>query len=265
MSHDTSDDDGVLDDGERSPAYAETGGRPPVTAGSLLREGLADLRRQPSVVLAMALAGLAVAVVDRVRVTDPVPVAEFVGVTDGRILVAYGVMGHVPAGATTPLAALVSLRPTWLAWVTALELLRTGALVLACSHGFATLLSVTPRPRAVARYAGVFAAFAALRWLAPRSDAPLLLGLAVVTLFLFVLARLAAVPMLIVSGRSVPAAFVRSWSLARGHTWPLVGIVVTLGLALFLLASVPLAGPVLASLGVALQVATVAAFVRRVD
>jgi len=264
MSQDTSDDE-RLDGTSADVSHGDASRQPTVTAGSLLREGFADLRRNPGVALALVLAGLAVAVVDWVRVADPVPAAEFVGVTDGRLLVAYGVMGHVPAGATTPFAALVSVRPTWLAWVAALELLRTGAFVLACVYGFASVLSVAPTPGVVARYGGVFAAFSALRWLAPSADVPLPVGLVFLAVFLLVLARLATVPALVVSGRSVPAAFTQSWTLARGHTWTLVGVVLVLGLALFLLASVPLAGPVLASLAVALQVATVAAFVRRVE
>lgn len=263
MSHDTGDADEAID--RVTERKATAGDRSTVTAGSLLRTAVADLRRNPSVVLALALAGLAVAVVDWVRVADPVPVAEFAGITDGRITIAYGVMVHVTAGATTPLSALVALRPTWLAWVAALELLRNGALVLACVYGFGTLLGTRPTPAAVARYGVVFAGFAALRWLAPSADVSVLVGVPFIALFLFVLARLAPVPALVVAGRSIPGAFARSWAIARGHTWPLLGVVVTLGLALFGLASVPLAGPVLASLAAAVQVGAVAAFVRRAE
>ncbi|QLH84178.1 hypothetical protein [Halosimplex pelagicum] len=253
------------DGGYATGRTVEREDRAPLTGTGLLREGLGRVRRNPSVLLAMVLAGLAVAVVDWVRLADPVPVAAFEGITAGRVTVHYGAMVSVPAGVSTPLSALVSLTRPWLAWIAALELFRAAALAAAGVYGFATLLDAEPTPAATARYGLVFGAFALLRALAPSVDVPVLVGIPFVALYFYVVVHLVALPALLVEGRSIPDAFARSWRLATGHGWALAGVVVVLGLATFLSASAPVGGPVLASLVAAIQVGTVAAFVRRAN
>ncbi|ELZ25664.1 hypothetical protein C475_09404 [Halosimplex carlsbadense 2-9-1] len=236
----------------------------PLTGTGLVREGVASLRRQPTVLVAMVLAGLAVAVVDWVRLVDPVPVAAFQGLTTGRLAVHYGVVVSVPAGVTTPLSALAGLKPGWLVWVGALELLRTAAFAAAGVYAFATLLDVEPTRAATARYGFVFAADALLRTVAPAADVPLFVGIPFVALYVYVVVHLVALPALLVDGESTRDALGRSWQLSTGHGWALAAVVVVLGLATFLSASAPVGGPVLAGAIAAVQVGTVAAFVRRV-
>ncbi|WP_123537298.1 hypothetical protein [Halosimplex salinum] len=263
MSHE--DRDPTSESRFPTAADARRGDESRLTAIRLLRDGVTDLRRTPSVLLAMVLAGLAVAVVDWVRLVDPAPVTEFVGLTGGRVTIHYGVMVTVVSGTSTPLSALAGLRPAWLAWVVGLELLRNGALVLAGVYGFATLLDVDATASATLRYAGVFGVFAALRAFFPTYSVGLVAGVLFIALFLFVVVRLVALPALLVTGASVSAAVGRSWRLAAGHGWSLLGVVAVVGLASFGAASVPVAGPVLASIVTALQVAVVAAFVRRAN
>ena len=254
--------------GETDGGYPASGGLDreagaPLTGPRLLRAGALELRRRPSVVLAMVLAGLAVAVVDWVRLVDPVPVVAFEGLSAGRVMVHYGVTASVPAGVTTMPSALAGLKPGWLVWVATLELFRGAAIAAAGVYAFATLLDVEPTRAAVARYGVVFGADALLRTFAPAADVSLLVGIPFVVLFLYVVVRLVALPAVLVQGRSIGDAIGRSWRLASGHGWPLAGVVVLVGLAVFLAASAPVGGPVVASVVAALQVGTVAAFVRR--
>lgn len=260
MSRDESER--IADGGYPSERPAQHVGPSPIGAIRLFRAGFAGLRRNPSVLLAMALAGFAVAVVDWVRLADPVPAVQFAGVAGGQLTISYGVMVSVTAGTSTPLSALVDLRPQWLGWLAGLELLRNGALVLASVYGFATLLDAKLTVTTALRYAAVFGAFAALRTVAPSYSVGLLAGVVLIGLWLFVVARLAALPALLVGGASVSTAIGRSWRLTAGHGWSLVGIVALVGVASYTAASAPLAGPVLASVVAALQIAVVAAFVR---
>lgn len=259
------DPSGEADGGYPTGPAVDRDDRQPLTGTGLLREGLGGVRRRPSVLLAMVLAGLTVAVVDWVRLADPVPVAAFEGVTAGRVTVHYGVMVSVPAGVSTPLSALAGLKPGWLAWVAALELFRAAALAGAGVYAFAALLDVAPTRAATARYGLVFGAFASLRAVVPTADVPVLVGVPFVALYFYVVVHLVAVPALLVEGASIPAAFRRSWRPATGRGWALAGVVVVLGLATFLAASAPAGGPLLASLVAAVQVGAVAAFARRVN
>ncbi|WP_436912114.1 hypothetical protein [Halosimplex marinum] len=254
---------GETDGGYPTGPAVDRDDRAPLTGTGLIREGAVRLRRHPSVLLAMLLAGLAVAVVDWVRLVDPVPVAAFEGITAGRVTVHYGIMVSVPADVTTPPAALAGLKPGWLVWVAALELFRAAALAAAGVYAFVTLLDADPDRAAVARYGLAFGAFALLRAFAPAGEVPLLVGLPFVALYFYVVAHLVALPALLVEGVSIPGAVGRSWRLATGHGWALAGVVLVLGLATYLAASAPVGGPVLASAVAAVQVGTVAAFVRR--
>lgn len=243
----------------------DAGSETAVTDGRLVRDALAGLRRNPSVVVAMLLAGLTVAVVDWVRVADPVPVVAFRGVQAGRIAFDYGVVASVTAGTTTPPSALVELRPAWVAWVAGLELLRTGAVALAGAYGLARLLDADLTVAAAVRYVAVFACFGAISALAPSVTVNVLVGLPFVAMFVYVVAHLVPLPGLLAAGRSVTDALGRSWRLATGHGWTLATLVVGIGLAGFLAASAPVAAPLLGSLVVAVQLGVVAAFLRRVD
>ncbi|QLH79202.1 hypothetical protein HZS55_18745 [Halosimplex rubrum] len=255
---------GETDGGYPTAADVRRTDRAPLTGTGLFRDGLALLRRNPSVVLAVLLAGLAVAVVDWVRLADPVPVTAFEGLSAGRLSVHYGVMVSVPAGVSSPLSALAGLEPGWLVWIAALELFRVAALAAAGLYAFATLLDTEVTPAAAARYGLVFGAFALLRAFAPVADVPVLVGLPFVALYLYVVAHLVALPALLVEGRAIPDAIGRAWRLATGHGWALAAVVVVVGLATFLSASAPIGGPVLAGAVAAVQVGAVAAFVRRV-
>ncbi|WP_436931934.1 hypothetical protein [Halosimplex halobium] len=253
----------ATDGGYPTASGVERDDGPVLTGTGLLRDGLARLRRHPSAFLAMLLAGLTVAVVDWVRLADPVPTAAFEGITAGRVTVHYGVMVSVPADVTTPLSALAGLKPGWLVWLGALELFRAAALAAAGVYAFATLLDAEPDRTATARYGLVFGIFALLRAVAPAGEVSLLVGLPFVALYFYVVVHLVALPALLVEGASVPSAVGRSRRLATGHGWALAGVVAVLGLATYLAASAPVGGPVLASGVAAVQAGTVAAFVRR--
>ncbi|MFB6162042.1 MAG: hypothetical protein ABEJ86_01180 [Halococcoides sp.] len=237
------------------------------TATGLFGDGVTIVRENPRVLLAMVLAGCAVAVVDWVRIADPVPVVEFVGLTDGRVMVYYVVMPSVIAGRSMELSTLADLSPAWVVWVVGLECFRTAAVVLAGASAFARALDVDLTASSLTAYSIVFGAFVGVGAFTPEISAPLIGGVVVAVLYFYVVVHLLAVPALLVDGLSIRVAISRSWGLASGHGWSLLAVVVALGLAAHALAS--LGGPVgvaavplAVSLVAALQVGIVVAFVR---
>jgi len=237
------------------------------TATGLLGDGITIVRHNPHVVIAMVLAGCAVAVVDWVRIADPVPVADFVGLTDGRVMVHWVVMPSVISGRSTELSTLADLSPVWVVWVGGLEVFRTAAVALAGAYGFARALDVDLTAISMTAYALVFGALVGVGAFIPDISVPLVGGVVFAVLYFYVAVHLLAVPALLVDGVSIRAAISRSWGRTSGHGWSLLAVVVALGLAAHLLASLgDLVGvaavPLAVSLVAALQIGVVAAFVR---
>lgn len=230
-----------------------------VTTSGILTAARRLLLSNPRVLAAFVLAGAVVTAVDALRRGDPVPSVGFVGLLDGNVSVEFGVLTRIPPHERTPLSALPSLYPRWLAWTLGLELLRAGAVIGAGVYGFARTLEVSPGPDAVGRYV---AAFAILSLLSVQAEVGLVLGIPLLVLFFAVLVRVIAFPVYLVDGRSTLDALRQSWHRTRGHGWPLFGIVLLLGFAHHAAASIPAVGPLAAGVTAAAHVGTVAGFVR---
>jgi len=231
-----------------------------VTTGGLFAAAYHRLRHNPRVVGAFLVVGVLAAVVDVVRRGDPVPTASFTGIQQGTVSLRFGLLVDVVFRHSTPITALVELRPRWLVSTVGLELLRGGALVVASVYGYARLLDETPTVGAVARYAVVSFVFALA---AVSADVGLLLGLPLGILAVYLLVRFAPVSGLLATGASIPGAFRAGWRITSGHGWTLFGVVLVVGLPNHLLGSVPLVGPVGSSLTAAVHVAVIAVFLDR--
>lgn len=225
--------------------------RPSTSAFRILRRSIARVAADPALALPFAAAGLVLSAVDWLRVRDPVPTTTPDRVGDVTVSVAYQIY---PAGfrATgTRLAALVDLRPQYLAWAVGAELV---ALLAVGAAGWLTLaragrvelsgerlvayLGLVVAVRLVLRF---FALFDGLAWVT----------LAALVLLAVVYVRWFAAPALVVAGDGPRRAVRRSGRISKGEGVTAFGLVLAVGLSTWLLGSVPLVGAFLSSAVVA--------------
>lgn len=242
----------------------------PVTTAGLLRAGWRRLRADPRALVPFLLAGVVLATANWLRRRDPVPVVTPERLQDGHFAVAYAVFPTGVAGYDTPVGALFGLKWAYLAWTLGVGAAAVAATALA---GALTISRLDARPAAgsragPARYAAVVAVLWGLGSLGRvEFDGSLVpFGLLVLPLALLAFVRLFAAPVPLVRGRGVAAAVRESDRRVRGHGWTVFGLALAVGLANFLLGSVPVAGPLLSTALVApLHAAAAVAFVRRTE
>lgn len=213
--------------------------RPVLSAGGTLADAAWLARTRPRTVVPYVALAVLVAVVEVIRLRDPVPVAPTT--TAGSVLdVSFRAYPDAVRSVTTPPAALVGLDPTWLLWT-----LGVGGLVVVATAAAAaaTMVWALDRgsivrsvPRLVAYHVGLLTTFGAMALLESELG---LLGVVALVASLYVLIKLFLVPALLVWGRSVPAAVRTSWAQTGGNRLSLFGLVVLLGLASALLTSAP--------------------------
>lgn len=241
----------------------------PVTTAGLLRAGWRRLRADPRALVPFLLAGVVLATANRLRRRDPVPVVTPERLQDGHLAVAYAVFPTGVAGYDTPVGALFGLKWAYLAWTLGVGAAAVGAIAVAGALTISRLDASAAGSRAgPARYAAVVAVLWGLGSLGrvEFDGALVLFGLLVLPLALFAFVRLFAVPVSLVRGRGVAAAVRESDRRVRGHGWTVFGLVLAVGLANFLLGSVPVAGPLLSTALVApIHAAAAVAFVRRTE
>lgn len=213
--------------------------RPVLSTGGTLADAAWLALSRPRTVAPYLVLAAVVAVVETVRLRDPVPVAPTTAA--GSVLdVSFRAYPDAVRSVTTPPAALVGLEPGWLLWT----LCVSGVVVVATAAATATTVVwaldrgsvVRSVPRLATYHTSVLTAFATVALLKPG------LGLFFVVVFvasLYVLVKLFLVPALLVWGRSVPAAVRISWEQTGGNRPSLFGLVVLLGLASTLLTNAP--------------------------
>jgi len=231
---------------------------PAVTTAALLTGGSHRLRKNPRIVGVFFLVGVLIAGIDFLRRGDPVPTASFSGIQAGTVSLRFGLLVDVVFRQSTPISALVDLQPRWLVWTVALELVRGGALVIASVYAYTQLLDETATLASAARYGCVMLVFTLA---AVDIDSGLLLGLPLGIVAVYLVVRFAPVSALLATGTPIQSTFRASWQMTRGHGWSLFGVVLVVGLANHLLASIPLVGSVGSSLTAAVHVAVITAFV----
>ncbi len=214
------------------------------TCGTVLRTAGARIRRDPVLVVPFAVAGLLVALADWLRERDSLPVAEpdWFGRT---FSVQYSPFPAGTARTARPVDALVDLHLRHLLAGVALELVVFIAVGLAGWLTITRALDAERRPGQLARYFGFLSAVAVVPRLlgSPSIEVgSLLVGVLVLFVGAFVLVRLFLVPGLLAAGHRFTTALTESRRRSRGAEWSLFWVIVTLGLASWGLARVPLAG-----------------------
>ena len=258
-----------------SDADAPTRSGPSVDAGnsrdgslstvSVLAGALSRLGANPAALVALLLAGGAVAGIDWVRLHDPVPTVGYEGIQQGRVAVEFDVMVNVASRATTPASALLHLEPAWLAATVGLALVELAVVVAASSYALGRLLDVQPSPTAVARYGLAVALFRYSLLRATFDGGAVVVGLLLVAALFVVAVRLVLLPVGLLLGDSFGGAVRRSWRATRGHGWALLGVALVIGVANHLLVSVALVGPVGSGAVAAVHAGALAAVVSRLD
>ncbi|KTG10221.1 hypothetical protein AUR64_11595 [Haloprofundus marisrubri] len=215
---------------------------------STLWTAVSRIRRDPGLVVPFFFAGVVVTIVDYLRLRDSVPVSVVDRMGGGGIDITYLIYPTGSRTTTTPFGALVDLTVAPLLTTVGLELTAFLAVGVA---GWLTLSRALGNRTKSARlfpYLGLLAllhvAFRLLG-LVGTIGGPVGLLLFVGTLAVFV--RVFLVPVLVVAGDDISAAFGRSARLTRGYRWTVFGLVLVVGLGTFALGSVSLVGPLLSA------------------
>ncbi|MFC3957828.1 hypothetical protein [Halovivax cerinus] len=261
----------------RDGETGDTGGhenRSSLASGSLERAA-GRLVRDPVTLLPFAIVGVLLTGIDALRRRDPIPSVEWATVADRTIHVEYSLYPGPRSHTIRPFVALIDLDVPYLLWAVGLELLATGAMVIAgvvvirraLAERGVDVPSVRDRVGAylgfvvavdvLARFVGGIGIFRAM---------PLVIGVPVLIVAAVVGVRLFLVPASLVAGRSLPSAIGHSNQLSFGHGWSFLGLILVFGLGTWLLASVPAVGTILSGLVVApLQAVTLAVVYERVS
>lgn len=233
------------------------------------------IRRDPSLLLPFAVAGVLLAIVDWVRRHDPLPTLSLDDSVGFTISVEFdGYPTGVPE-TTRSLEALVDLKLPYLAWGIGLEAVALLVVAVAGSITIARALeegagvadagTESHSIRRVPAYFGLVVLFSAAgRLLGSLGELGLVLGIPLLVLVFAAMVRLFAAPAFVVTGAGPVAALRRSARVTRGSGWSIAALVLAFGLAAWLLTLVPLpyAGTVLSSALVASVHAVTVAVVR---
>ena len=238
-------DEAASDVSERSLDDQSSRGSGPVSGG---REILRTLRSTPTLWLPFFVAGCVLAVIDRLRIRDPLPIDPPTSETTLQITYA----GY-PTGATSTsrsIDAVVDLPLDVLLYALGLELLAIGAVAIA---GWITMVRASDRTVSRRRFL-VYAGGISVVYLFTHSGTAidlnvsvdsLLLALGAFAVLAFVAVRLFFLPIAVLYAdplRTVPSV---SWKRSRGHGLPILALILGIGVVSGWIASVPYLGVVL--------------------
>lgn len=214
----------------------------------VLSSAASRLRRNPALLVPFALAGLVLAVVDALRTRDPIPALEHAGLDEATVSLEFVGYPTATSGTTLPLESLVGLELPYLAWGFGLHLVSLLAVSVAGVLTLTTLLDEEAHLGALPSYLGLVVLFD----LAHRLVGSIgflqemgLFGLVPLAVLLWVLVRLFAAPGLAAAGASPWTALRESGRWVGVDGWSVLGLLFVLGIAAWLLASVPVIGPAL--------------------
>lgn len=265
-----SDDDPPMRPTGEAVSADENGQREADDAGPsvTLPQPIARLRREPTLALPFAIAGVFLTVLDWLRRADPLPALATGGGEWTRISVEYaGYPTGTPETARS-LEALVGLRPPYLVWGIGLEMLAIAAVAVA---GIATVAQASAETerwdgalsgRRLLAYFGLIVSFDAVGRVVGSFDGGLLLGAVLAVPLFAAYVRAFAAPAFVVAGAGPLTALSRSWRATRGIGWRVLALVGCLGLAAWFLGSPPYIGTVLSTTVVGAAHAVSAATIR---
>ncbi|WP_435551745.1 hypothetical protein [Natrinema sp. CGMCC1.2065] len=275
-----SDDEG--DDGrEREPTISDDSATPAPTdeAASETDSDDADtpptgiagaiprLRRDPALLVPFTVAGLVLALLDRLRRWDPIPTLA----TGDDVSIGIEYAGYptgVPDTARS-LGALIDLKLPYLAWAVGLEAL---AMAVVAAAGTATIARTLESDdgwswrqwgRRWLAYLGLIVLFDAVgRAIGSIGDVGLVVGVILAVPLFAAFVRFFPAPAFVVTGSGPVTALARSARATRGIGWRLLALVVCFGLAAWLLGLVPVVGTALSTALVGSTLAVTMATVR---
>ncbi|WP_135305032.1 hypothetical protein [Haloarcula amylovorans] len=261
----------TADTGERTAADGEasaTREARSTTESSVLRTAVRRIRADPMLLVPLTVAGLLVAVADWIRRVDPIPAARphLFGQTVG---IQYSLFPSGTARTIRRGAALVDLRPPFLAGAVALELLVVSAVGVAGWLTITRALGTERRLRSLARYLGVLAVLALLFRVLENPVVEfdsLVLGVAGIVVLSLVAVRLFLVPGFLAADRRFAPSLRASARASEGWGWTIFWLILAFGIASWGLAQIPVAGGFLSTLVVApVHAVAIAVLVRETD
>ncbi|MDG5758653.1 hypothetical protein QA600_04795 [Natronococcus sp. A-GB1] len=214
----------------------------------VLSSAASRLRRNPTLLVPFALAGVVLAGIDALRRRDPIPALEHAGLDEATIHLEFVGYPTATSGTALPLEALVGLELPYLAWGLGLYVISLLAVSVAGVLTLTALLDGEAHLESLSSYLGLVVLFD----LAHRLVGSIgflqemgLFGLVPLAVLLWVLVRLFAAPGLAAAGASPWTALRESGRWTGGDGWSVLGLLFVLGIVAWLLASVPVGGPVL--------------------
>jgi hypothetical protein len=256
-----------MSDDKRAEPNTETvsAGHEELSVATLLAGARHRLERHPSAIVALLVAGVVVIGIDWVQLHDPVPTKGYEGIQQGRVAASFTILVRVFSRADVPMSALVDLKPRWLALTVGLELLQVLVITLASAYALARVLDIDLSTGAVGRYGLILLLLEVGPFRANFEGGGALIGLLLIVPVFVVMVRLVPLPALLIRGDSITTAVGRSWTMARGHGWTLFGVVLVLGIANHLSASIPLVGPLGTAAVAAVHVGVLATLLNQLE
>lgn len=225
---------------------------PPTDRRTTLRHRtFSELSSRPQLLLPFLVAGLVSSLLGWFHRRDPITTVSRRTLTDGHISLEYIGFPAGARGTTLSVESVLGLKVPFLAWGLSAYALLLAVHAVAGTIVIARVLGIEIDRRTVGSFllyvASIDLIHRAVGSIQGLQNMPLIIGLPILAIWVYVLVRLFAVPGLIVTRRSVTDAVQRSWQLTRGHGWRLLGVVVILGLTNAVFAVFSIIGPALST------------------
>ncbi|WP_440770548.1 hypothetical protein [Natronorubrum sp. DTA28] len=220
------------------------------SVGPVLSAAVDRLRRNPSLLVPFAVAGIVLSVVDALRRRDPIPTLEYAGLDEATVYVEFPGYPTGVGQTTLPLESLVGLEAPYFAWGFGLYVLSVLAVSLAGVVTVTRLLDgeaqFGPLPSYLGLVVGIDLAHRLLGSIGFLQEMGLL-GLVPLAALFAVVVWLFPVPGLVAAGVSPWTAIRHAGAWTRGVRWSVLGLILVLGIGTWLLTSVPVIGAFLGS------------------
>ncbi|ELZ95956.1 hypothetical protein C440_06687 [Haloferax mucosum ATCC BAA-1512] len=237
--------------------------------GGILKATKDRIARDPSLFVPFVVAGLLVALADRLRTWDPIPALEPNWLRQGGLSLRYNVFPQGTARTVRDLDALVNLRVEYLFAAVALELL---VVVAVGTAGWLTITRALDSERhsdSFTWYLGIFVGGIGISQLLTSLNftvETLLFGLLLFVVLFLSLVRLFLFPGFLAAGYGPTTALRESVRQSRGHGWTIFWLFTMFAVSAWGLGHVAVAGGFLTTALVApVQAVSLAVIVQRCE